>query len=88
MYSGVPQKAIVGISTSVRRHTDLETLTVRLVLLRHVEFTETEVAQGDVSGVVQKNVFGFEVAGRVESGTGTAPEPGGMGVPVHHVEHV
>lgn len=28
----------------------------------HIKFAEAEVAKGDVTGVIQKNVLGFEVA--------------------------
>ena len=36
---------------------------VGLVRVLHVEFAETEVAQGDVTGVVEKDVLGFQITG-------------------------
>jgi len=35
-------------------------------LLAHVELAETEIAEGDVAGVVEEDVFGLEVAGGAE----------------------
>lgn len=36
--------------------------TVRLLRLRHIEFAEAEVAQCNVPGIVEQDVFRFQVA--------------------------
>ena len=36
--------------------------TICLVVLLHIEFTEAEITQGNVPGVIKKDIFGFEVS--------------------------
>lgn len=36
-------------------------LTVCSVFILHIQFAETEIAQSDVAGIIEKNIFGFQV---------------------------